>query len=620
MEHMEKHILLKINLIKKVIKISKVNQDNFFSSSFLNEINNLQLFSDTNIENIIKHYDIYKREHKTMIMLEYMDDNIEKLCINNLILNDMIKQISKALTIMHKFNIIHNDIHPTNILFKKNKDNKIIFKCIDFGLSGFKHRLIEENIIGGRNCIKPPELLVKINKNLIGPSIDIWAFGITCLLLIKKKLNIGDEEDQVLEFIYSNSIDKEGISYNEKITYENFVKSIENNDIEGSLNIHKLVGNYEDQYDVLKQIKLMCQLNSKDRILECDLIDNNIHLYSKYPSSYDNDNNIWYMINQFDTKPYISILVYEICLRYKNICKRNIKWSEILSIIYIIEVYLSKYEEEDLPDLHFISGLKKENFLELALHILNKIDFRIYNPYLNKCFSIIDNYNIIIRLQLYLFNNINVEDWLTNINEELLYKNRLKYLIENEEIYKLKFSNETEFTPEIRTNCILFMSSICIKKKCDKILHISIYLLDLFINKNLICKKKFKLVAITSIFFAGLLYRYIKIENDFLLAQTDYTIEEFTEFKYYYSNHIINNLKNIIISYDYTRLVDQTPFWIKTKETDYILIRFLLEIYLTYSENISVKPSLLIESILFYILRYFEGKKSIFKFRFFIRY
>ena len=201
-----------------------------------------------------------------------------------------------------------------------------------------------------------------------------------------------------------------------------------------------------------------------------------------------------------------------------------------------------------------------------------------------------------------------MEDWLTNINEELLYKNRLKYLIENEEIYKLKFSNETEFTPEIRTNCILFMSSICIKKKCDKILHISIYLLDLFINKNLICKKKFKLVAITSIFFAGLLYRYKKIGNNFLLAQTDYTIEEFTEFKYYYSNHIINNLKNIIISYDYTRLVDQTPFWIKTKETDYILIRFLLEIYLTYSENISVKPSLLIESILFYILRYFEGK------------
>ena len=46
-----------------------------------------------------------------MIMLEYMDGNLEKLCINNFILNDMIKQISKALIIMHKFNIIHNDIY-----------------------------------------------------------------------------------------------------------------------------------------------------------------------------------------------------------------------------------------------------------------------------------------------------------------------------------------------------------------------------------------------------------------------------------------------------------------------------------------------------------------------------
>ena len=56
-----------------------------------------------------------------MIMLEYMDGNLEKLCINNFILNDMIKQISKALIIMHKFNIIHNDIYPRNILYKKMK-------------------------------------------------------------------------------------------------------------------------------------------------------------------------------------------------------------------------------------------------------------------------------------------------------------------------------------------------------------------------------------------------------------------------------------------------------------------------------------------------------------------
>ena len=189
---------------------------------------------------------------------------------------------------------------------------------------------------------------------------------------------------------------------NVSLTYEEFVESIENNDIEGSLDIDGIVNN-----DVFKKLKLMCQLNPKDRRIDYD----EGYLYSKYPSSYDNDNNIWYMINQFDMKPYITILVYEICLRYKNICRRNIEWYEILSIIYIVEVYLT-YSNVINIDIHFISGLKKENFLDLAL---------------NKCLSIIDNYNI------------NMEDWLTDINEELLYKNRIKYLMNNEEIYILNF-------------------------------------------------------------------------------------------------------------------------------------------------------------------------------------
>ena len=93
------------------------------------------------------------------------------------------------------------------------------------------------------------------------------------------------------------------------------------------------------------------------------------------------------------------------------------------------------------------------------------------------------------------------------------------------------------------------------------------------------------------------MYRYIEINDNFLLDQTDHTLKEFTEFKYYYSNNIINNLKNIYIPFDYTRCINYTAF--------------LLEIYLTYSKNISVKPSLLVESILFYICHFLENNKDI---------
>jgi serine/threonine protein kinase len=45
------------------------------------------------------------------------------------------KQISKGLRYLHEQNIVHLDLKPNNILFKRNSCGSFIYKLSDFGLS-----------------------------------------------------------------------------------------------------------------------------------------------------------------------------------------------------------------------------------------------------------------------------------------------------------------------------------------------------------------------------------------------------------------------------------------------------------------------------------------------------
>ena len=53
----------------------------------------------------------------------------EKIKIEN-----MMKDISSALCYLHSINIVHNDVHPRNLLLSYNK-NSVVWKLTDMGLS-----------------------------------------------------------------------------------------------------------------------------------------------------------------------------------------------------------------------------------------------------------------------------------------------------------------------------------------------------------------------------------------------------------------------------------------------------------------------------------------------------
>jgi len=66
---------------------------------------------------------------------------------------DAIKQILTGLFYLHSYGITHRDIKPENILVQSGKDNTVIYKLADFGLS--------KSILPNEKCNEPYGTLVR---------------------------------------------------------------------------------------------------------------------------------------------------------------------------------------------------------------------------------------------------------------------------------------------------------------------------------------------------------------------------------------------------------------------------------------------------------------------------
>lgn len=138
-------------------------------------------------KHVVQLYDIVAMpgrvtEH-TAIVLEFISgDDLEpgSLSANGEYLN-VIWQISCGLTDIHSQDIIHRDIKPGNIKI----DDEGVVKIFDFGLSRNVADAKTKSIIG-TPIFMAPELWG--NQTIaFNSSIDVYAFGVTCLALLTKK-------------------------------------------------------------------------------------------------------------------------------------------------------------------------------------------------------------------------------------------------------------------------------------------------------------------------------------------------------------------------------------------------------------------------------------------------
>ena len=137
-------ILKNISIIDgKYKKPSDLNTLNLI----INEVLILEKLNDTNISPKLYEYFLSIDKNNLILSLvqEKMDMSLSNWLDNGNILNHYHKkQLNDKMQKLHDFNIIHNDINPTNILVKEI-DNNIDLYIADFGFSNFFNNIIDEH-------------------------------------------------------------------------------------------------------------------------------------------------------------------------------------------------------------------------------------------------------------------------------------------------------------------------------------------------------------------------------------------------------------------------------------------------------------------------------------------
>ncbi|MDH5682234.1 MAG: DUF2791 family P-loop domain-containing protein, partial [Spirochaetota bacterium] len=158
-----------------------------------------QTIQSLDLDAVIKVYQIKKYQNSLAIIMEDFGgsslnifESIYKLPIHQLL--HLFIQITKAIEGIHKQNIIHKDINPSNIVWNE-KDN--ILKIIDFGISSFLSRenpsVTSPIALEGTLPYISPEQTGRMNR-VIDHRTDIYSLGVTLYELCAGQLPFKSRE------------------------------------------------------------------------------------------------------------------------------------------------------------------------------------------------------------------------------------------------------------------------------------------------------------------------------------------------------------------------------------------------------------------------------------------
>jgi len=335
--------------VNKIIrKRFKLDNNGFFTSSFINELSIYQLMRSITggHPNIVEFYGAdYNLEHSN-IYVEAMDmdlktwtSNTTKLERKVQVLPLFVQQMASALSYLHKLGIVHNDLKPQNIVVNTrgnincNDDEILTFKLVDFGFSGPAPRIIKQCNLGGTIWSRPPESLAgRLPSTYDLRKLDMWSLGYCCLYILCNKSPIfGDDEDQILRIIrvnssppnsgdnnklnpyispYVNSCNglhiKSGDNVYDNPTirevfehHDNFKQANQNCTIVGNLNPYRILKTYNvtiHDTTIIDMILPMLLLNPTDRtsseqlLLYCQKYSNHNYNYNQNKNQNQNQN------------------------------------------------------------------------------------------------------------------------------------------------------------------------------------------------------------------------------------------------------------------------------------------------------------------------------------------
>ncbi|QGZ90496.1 AAA family ATPase [Microcystis aeruginosa] len=174
--------------------ILKILKENYPTPSELTRYQQeYQITRSFNVDNIIKAYDLQRYENSLVMLLEDFGGQSLKSLLeqSQFNLEEFLKialKITEALGVIHKANIIHKDINPSNIVYNPKTEQ---LKVIDFGISS---QLAQEFIsvispyqLEGTLAYIAPEQTGRMNRGLDYRS-DFYALGVTFYELLTHRI------------------------------------------------------------------------------------------------------------------------------------------------------------------------------------------------------------------------------------------------------------------------------------------------------------------------------------------------------------------------------------------------------------------------------------------------
>ena len=163
-----------------------VNTLRMNKSELMEFINEIDILRDLDHPNIVQLFEVYHQKRKIWIVTELClggdlwsraNENTEADVV------DILSQITRAVTYMHKRNVCHRDIKMENILYSDSSPTATV-KLIDFGLSNKFTRGVKMLDACGTVYTAAPETLLRTGST---HSTDIWAIGVVAFILLSKE-------------------------------------------------------------------------------------------------------------------------------------------------------------------------------------------------------------------------------------------------------------------------------------------------------------------------------------------------------------------------------------------------------------------------------------------------